>query len=73
MQSIHSTPRMVGTLILMVSLLTTACLANNNYFLPGDVYFPIELTIADIEDLIAAKPDKRRVEYVALDQLPIDG
>lgn len=66
MQSIHSSARIAG--ILLASLLTTACLANNNYFLPGDVFFATELTLADIEGLIAAKPDKRRIEYVALDR-----
>lgn len=56
-----------GTLLACVLL---TCLpsasANNNLFLPGDAFFPTELTLADIESLQVTRAEKRQFKYSSL-------
>lgn len=49
-----------------VVAMSGACLANNNLFLPGDAYFPTELTRAAIQKLQAAKTGERTFKYSSL-------
>lgn len=44
----------------------TIALANNNLFLPGDAFFPTELTKADIEVLQSKKAEERTFAYSPL-------
>ena len=42
-----------------------SCVAVNNLFLPGDAFFPTELTKKDIEALLASRPGEYRFSYSA--------
>jgi hypothetical protein len=52
---------------LVLSCIATSALANNNFFLPGDAFFPTVLTAEIIDRLQADRDPPREFEYSHLD------
>ena len=44
------------------------CDANNNLFLPGDAFFPTEMTKEDVDVFSTSSQDSRSITYVAIDR-----
>lgn len=53
----------IVSLIFAIVVIPSACLANNNLFLPGDAFFPTVLTKSEISRLQSAKTGERRFAY----------
>lgn len=47
----------------VITVAGSVCVANNNLFLPGDAFFPTELTKADVEELQTVKTGDRKFLY----------
>jgi hypothetical protein len=56
-------PHIICFLTIVVTAGSTACMANNNLFLPGDAFFPTVLTKAGIEAIQTAKKGERQFAY----------
>jgi len=56
-------PFITGFLAIVIIAASSACMANNNLFLPGDAFFPTVLMKADVAALQTAKTGARQFVY----------